>query len=553
MNRAKATDMNKNINKSKKSKFQSGFSILEIIVVFIIICILAAVTITTYIGTIPSSRDVSVQSDIDTMDSLQTSYGTKNSVAGRAYYSGSGYDATLGFAPSSGNIIDVVINSTDYCIRGYNPNGTKNSIWNAFTKESTPGVCSQISPSVAAMNVAPSRAPLSPVADWLAATQGDHYGNYYNLIGEQWATVTRAGAKTIYDPSTQHIYDVPANYLGVNPRSDGQGGNEAVIEGGRTNILLNSDFETDSNSDSTPDNWSGPIFYAGGTGSATINSTQSVHQSKSYKITKTNEIGQVFAVTTPTINTANTYTYSCWVKSNTTSAYIDTYTGTGWSSANVPSNRLNQWTRLSTTFAGTAPSDTRVAIYGASGTAYFDGCQLEVGSFATSYIPTTTTAVTRNADSVTVPTTGWSSTKGSILTVLGPPSITAGINPRVLTAIGSNGYIVFSTTTSPQVDVNTNVNSSWGSDVYAGVISNIGVAGYTWDTTIPTHVAYLNGVSGSANSGVSDTGALSSASFGLSTYGGSAINGSLQRVLIYSSALSGSNITTVTNAIKNGP
>ncbi|HUC96800.1 MAG TPA: hypothetical protein VMR16_04020, partial [Candidatus Saccharimonadales bacterium] len=78
-------------------------------------------------------------------------YGLKNGVAGKAYYSGNGYDSALGFTPSGGDVIDVVVNSTDYCIRGYNPTGNKNSIFNAFTKESSPGVCGLLGPSAAAI------------------------------------------------------------------------------------------------------------------------------------------------------------------------------------------------------------------------------------------------------------------------------------------------------------------------------------------------------------------------------------------------------------------
>ncbi|MGB4420213.1 MAG: hypothetical protein WBI29_00200, partial [Candidatus Saccharimonadales bacterium] len=59
-------------------------------------------------------------------------------------------------------------------------------------------------------------APLDPVADWIATPQGDHYGNYYDPVSKSWANVTRSTPKTIYDPTTQHIYDVPANYLAVN-------------------------------------------------------------------------------------------------------------------------------------------------------------------------------------------------------------------------------------------------------------------------------------------------------------------------------------------------
>ena len=127
----------------------TGFSIVELLVVIVIIGILASITLVSYNGIQARARDTSVQSDIETMDASQTNYGTWHNAAGKNYYSGNGYDSDLAFTPSGGNVIDVVVNLTDYCIRGYNPNGTKNSIWNAFTKESSPGVCNnQLSPSV---------------------------------------------------------------------------------------------------------------------------------------------------------------------------------------------------------------------------------------------------------------------------------------------------------------------------------------------------------------------------------------------------------------------
>jgi hypothetical protein len=65
---------------------------------------------------------------------------------------------------------------------------------------------------------------------------------------------------------------------------------------------------------------------------------------------------------------------------------------------------------------------------------YLWGAQLEAGTFATSYIPTTTTALTRNADLATITGTNfsdfWQATKGGA-SVLATPSTVSGIRPLV--------------------------------------------------------------------------------------------------------------------------
>jgi uncharacterized protein (TIGR02145 family)/prepilin-type N-terminal cleavage/methylation domain-containing protein len=125
-----------------------GFTIIELLVVIVIIGILAAITYVSYVGIQAKARDTSVLSDLDALDALETNYGLKNNVAGKAWNSGSGVDSDLQFTQSSGNVINVAINSSDYCIRGYNPNGTKNSLVNSFTKESSSGACSIIAADV---------------------------------------------------------------------------------------------------------------------------------------------------------------------------------------------------------------------------------------------------------------------------------------------------------------------------------------------------------------------------------------------------------------------
>lgn len=135
----------KNIKQTVRSN--SGFTIVELIVVITVVGILAAITVIAYSGIQKRATDTSVLSDLDALDALETNYAVHNNVAGKAYYSASGYDSALGFKPSSGNVIDAVINGTDYCIRGYNPNGTKNSSSNIYQKESKTGVCNILQPS----------------------------------------------------------------------------------------------------------------------------------------------------------------------------------------------------------------------------------------------------------------------------------------------------------------------------------------------------------------------------------------------------------------------
>jgi prepilin-type N-terminal cleavage/methylation domain-containing protein len=128
-------------------KYTAGFTLTELIIVIVIIGILSAVVFVGYNGYQASAHDRSVQSDIDAVDGLVTAYGLKNHVAGKAWYSPLGPDNDLNFTPSGDNVIDVEINATDYCIRGYNPNGTKKTLSEAFTKESSPGACASIPPT----------------------------------------------------------------------------------------------------------------------------------------------------------------------------------------------------------------------------------------------------------------------------------------------------------------------------------------------------------------------------------------------------------------------
>jgi uncharacterized protein (TIGR02145 family)/prepilin-type N-terminal cleavage/methylation domain-containing protein len=130
-----------------------GFTIIELMVVIVIVGILAAIVYVNYGGYQAKARDASVLSDIDALDAIETSYGLSNHVAGKVYYSANGVDSDLNFTPSEGNVLDVAVNSTDYCIRGYNPGSTKKNINDAFKKGSSDTACDDLPPSYMARGI----------------------------------------------------------------------------------------------------------------------------------------------------------------------------------------------------------------------------------------------------------------------------------------------------------------------------------------------------------------------------------------------------------------
>lgn len=121
----------------------NGFTIVELIITIVIISILSVIALTSYYGITTKAIDSSIASDASNMDTKQKVHIVENDSA-KVYYSGQNGepDTTLGYKPSSGNVVDVVINGNEYCIRVYNPSETYNSIDNAYTIESSSGICS---------------------------------------------------------------------------------------------------------------------------------------------------------------------------------------------------------------------------------------------------------------------------------------------------------------------------------------------------------------------------------------------------------------------------
>jgi hypothetical protein len=239
-------------------------------------------------------------------------------------------------------------------------------------------------------------------------------------------------------------------------------------------------------------------------------------------------------ISTPSwTSTLATYTFSVFAKANTrtrlqlgvSSSHI---TGTG---ANGTFNLgagtaavvndctvaiqpfANSWFRCSITFTCTASAAASSFIYllDAAGAATYNGdgssglfiwgAQIELGAFAASYIPTTTVSVTRNADVLTYPLTGWfNAVAGSLFVQATAPSADLSFARVVSIDDGTaNEYISWQ----------NNVASGRPFVVDGGATQFTNTTAWTNGTTAKMALAYaVNDFASSFNGGVPGTDAL---------------------------------------------
>jgi len=111
------------------------------------------------------------------------------------------------------------------------------------------------------------------------------------------------------------------------------------------------------------------------------------------------------------ISASTAYTFSVFVKSNGgTEVVLRLRDSTGGSTSTATLTVTSAWQCISLTRTmAVGATSVRCIIGQTNGNILIYGAQLEAGAFATSYIPTTTTALTRNADVATMTGTNFSS------------------------------------------------------------------------------------------------------------------------------------------------
>ena len=212
----------------------------------------------------------------------------------------------------------------------------------------------------------------------------------------------------------------------------------------------------------------------------------------------------------------------------------------------------NDWYRVTiTTTTNSSTTTARLRFFWTGSGTSIDvwGAQLEAGSFPTSYIPTTTAAVTRSADVASITGTNFSSWyKQSEGTVFSEASAIG------LKSSGAQYQISIGTSSTNEIR-NRFVNAFAAAQIHSSAGETFAyLSAATASTNYKTALAYksndstaaINSVSSATDTGVTLPTAPSSAYLGHDTASNNQLNGTIRRLTYWPSRLPNSTLQTIT-------
>lgn len=395
-------------------------------------------------------------------------------------------------------------------------------------------------------------------ADGRYTLNGTAYNDLSSFLTAAGGTFTRASVGTYFD-STGTLQTAAS---GV-PRFDYDPTNFTtkgiLIEESRTNSTINS-----------------PTV-----GSATLSASSLLGPNgvvSGYKVLAngTNSNHTIFFGTQST-TPGTTYTESIFIKAGTATllqmgvSFTVVSTGNAYANFNLSNGTItngastissgiiplpNNWFRIWITFTAngnggssagqvstiTSMSDPKTPANTSSGDFYVYGPQREIGSFPTSYIPTTTAAVTRAADRLTIPTTSISNIQFSTYVDYGPLSRYNSQWQDIITFMNGGSRIAgieAKNSNNPGAYSLSPIVSTTGLPAYSQYLQNKTAA--TWGSS--NIIASSNGsaISTAAGAGIRN---ITSMNFG---FGGNTLyNGNVRQLKIYPLPVTGTQLQLMT-------
>lgn len=214
--------------------------------------------------------------------------------------------------------------------------------------------------------------------------------------------LTRSANTATYINSSGYVTTAVANEARFDYDPTTLAAKGLLIEGSATNLLKYSVY--------ADTNW----LVVGGYSKSYTAVTSPANDSTAAKVTFSATGNGLYSNSTLmgyTNSVGSVYTWSIWLRAttNTTNLNIRLGDSNASLSANIPITTT--WTRYSYSYTATSNSGPYLASASGTATGEFEmwGCQLEIGSAASSYIPTTIAQVTRNPDRALMTSTNFSS------------------------------------------------------------------------------------------------------------------------------------------------